>query len=94
MKSNLPKHRGLSAAVALALAGLAAVPTLARADGVNKNCPEESVYYDPRNGGITPAQDSADIVRRSAEQVRDVDAVGHQPAGLDKITIGVDRWNA
>ncbi len=50
MKSNVPKHTALSAAVALALAGAAAVPTLAQAQGVNKNCPEESVYYNPGNG--------------------------------------------
>jgi glucose/arabinose dehydrogenase len=48
--SNVPKHKALSAAVALALASLAAVPMLARADGVNQNCPEEFVYYNPRNG--------------------------------------------
>src|SRR6267142_335355 len=34
-------------AVALALAGIAAVPVAALADGVNANCPEESVFYDP-----------------------------------------------
>ncbi|HET7364900.1 MAG TPA: hypothetical protein VFJ70_15140, partial [Burkholderiales bacterium] len=50
MKSNVPKHTALSAAVALALAGLAAAPTPALADGVNKNCPEESVYYNPSHG--------------------------------------------
>lgn len=44
------KQHALSAAVALALASLAAVPMLARADGVNKNCPEESVFYNPSNG--------------------------------------------
>jgi glucose/arabinose dehydrogenase len=48
--TNLPKHKALSAAVALALGSLAAMPMLARADGVNKNCPEESVYYNPSNG--------------------------------------------
>ncbi|HYT46931.1 MAG TPA: hypothetical protein VEL04_00795 [Burkholderiales bacterium] len=37
-------------AVALALAGMAAVPVAALADGVNQNCPEESVYYNPSNG--------------------------------------------
>src|SRR5262245_51821476 len=50
MKSNVPKHTALSAAVALALAGAAAVPTLAQAQGVNKNCPEEAVFYNPSNG--------------------------------------------
>ena len=50
MKSNVPKHTALSAAVALALAGAAAVPTLAQAQGVNKNCPEEAVFYNPGNG--------------------------------------------
>lgn len=48
--SNVPKHTALSAAVALALAGAAAVPTLAQAQGVNSNCPEESVYYNPSRG--------------------------------------------
>jgi glucose/arabinose dehydrogenase len=50
MKSNVPKQTALSAAVVLAFAGLVAAPTLARADGVNKNCTEESVYYNPGNG--------------------------------------------
>ena len=50
MKSNVPKHTALSAAVALALASAAAVPSLAQAQGVNKNCPEEAVFYNPGNG--------------------------------------------
>src|SRR5690348_4479541 len=51
MKSfKSPKQHALGAAVALALASLAAVPMLARADGVNQNCPEESVFYNPGNG--------------------------------------------
>jgi len=48
--SNVLKHTALSAAVALAFAGAAAVPTLAQAQGVNKNCPEEAVFYNPSNG--------------------------------------------
>src|SRR5205814_7274176 len=47
---HVPKHAVLGAAVALALGGLAVIPTTARADGVNKNCPEERVYYNPGNG--------------------------------------------
>jgi glucose/arabinose dehydrogenase len=48
--SNVPKHKALSAAVVLALSSLAAVPIAAQAQGVNKNCPEESVFYNPSNG--------------------------------------------
>ncbi len=48
--SNVLKHTALSAAVALAFAGAAVVPTLAQAQGVNKNCTEESVFYDPGKG--------------------------------------------
>jgi glucose/arabinose dehydrogenase len=44
-----PKQKQASIAVALALAGFAAVPA-AWAQGVNKNCVEESVYYNPSNG--------------------------------------------
>ena len=50
MKSNVPKNTTLSAAVALVLGGLAGVPLLAQAQGVNQNCPEESVFYNPSNG--------------------------------------------
>jgi len=50
MKSNVPKHTALSAAVALAFAGAVAVPTLAQAQGVNKNCPEEAVFHNPSHG--------------------------------------------
>ncbi len=45
-----PKQKLSCMAVALALAGMAAVPVAALADGVNQNCPEESVYYNPSNG--------------------------------------------
>jgi len=44
-----PKRKLSSIAVAVALAGIAAAPA-AQADGVNKNCAEESVYYNPGNG--------------------------------------------
>jgi len=44
-----PKRKLSSIAVGVALAGIAAAPA-AWADGVNKNCPEESVYYNPGNG--------------------------------------------
>jgi glucose/arabinose dehydrogenase len=54
MKFNVPKQTALSAAVALALVGFAAVPTLARADTPvlvgNANCPGEEVKYGPGNG--------------------------------------------
>ena len=46
----VPKQKLSCMAVALALAGMAAVPVAALADGVNQNCPEESVYYNPANG--------------------------------------------
>jgi len=49
-RSNVPKHKALSAAVALALASLAAAPMFARAEAVNQNCPEEHVYYNPSKG--------------------------------------------
>jgi glucose/arabinose dehydrogenase len=45
-----PKRKLSSIAVAVALAGMTAVPVIARAQGVNANCPEESVFYDPGNG--------------------------------------------
>ena len=46
---RVPKQKMLGAAVALALSGLA-LPGIVFAQGVNKNCPEESVYYNPSNG--------------------------------------------
>ena len=47
--SNVPKQKVLGAAVALALSSFA-IPGIVLAQGVNKNCPEESVYYNPSNG--------------------------------------------
>jgi glucose/arabinose dehydrogenase len=47
--SNVPKQKVLGAAVALALSAFA-LPGIVWAQGVNKNCPEESVYYNPSNG--------------------------------------------
>src|SRR6185295_9136247 len=45
-----PPRKLSSIAVAVALASVAAVPAVAWAQGVNQNCPEESVYYNPGNG--------------------------------------------
>jgi glucose/arabinose dehydrogenase len=45
-----PKRKLSSIGVALAFAGVAAVPVVAWAQGVNRNCPEESVHYNPGNG--------------------------------------------
>src|SRR6266850_7210315 len=70
----------LSAAVALALAGLAAAPTLARADGVNKNCPEESVYYNPGNGEdiVVPKGFKVEVFAKGLNFPTDIAFVGNK----------------
>src|SRR5258708_28871819 len=65
-----PKQKLSSIAVALALAGMAAVPVAARADGVNQNCKEESVFYDPGNGEDI-------IVPRSEEHTSELQSPDH-----------------
>jgi glucose/arabinose dehydrogenase len=64
-------------AAALALAGIAAAPA-AWADGVNANCPEESVYYNPGNGEdiVVPRGFKVEVFARGLNFPTDVAFVG------------------
>jgi hypothetical protein len=67
-------------AAALAVAGLAAVPVAALADGVNPNCTGESVYYNPGNGEdiVVPRGFKVEVFARGLNFPTDVAFVGGQ----------------
>src|SRR5258708_5037073 len=75
-----PKQKLSSIAVALALAGMAAVPVAARADGVNQNCKEESVFYDPGNGEdiIVPRGFKVEVFAKGLNFPTDIAFVGNK----------------
>jgi len=97
-----PKRKLSSIAVGVALAGIAAAPA-AWADGVNKNCPEESVYYNPGNGEDIVVQGGAqsvdmtrlpalrwprEVVQRHAHHHHRFDAAPHGPGAEMEVSRG------
>jgi len=75
-----PKQKLSSIAVGLALAGMAAVPVAAQADGVNKNCPEESVFYNPGNGEdiVVPRGFKVEVFAKALNFPTDIAFVGNK----------------
>src|SRR6185436_14208229 len=75
-----PKLKLSSIAVGLALAGMAAVPVAAQADGVNKNCPEESVFYNPGNGEdiVVPKGFKVEVFAKGLNFPTDIAFVGNK----------------
>jgi len=65
-------------AAALAVAGIAAVPVAAWADGVNPNCTEESVFYNPGNGEdiVVPRGFKVEVFAKGLNFPTDVAFVG------------------
>ena len=65
-------------AAALAVAGIAAVPVAALADGVNPNCTGESVYYNPGNGEdiVVPRGFKVEVFAKGLNFPTDVAFVG------------------
>jgi len=65
-------------AAALAVAGIAAVPVAALADGVNPNCTEESVFYNPGNGEdiVVPRGFKVEVFAKGLNFPTDVAFVG------------------
>lgn len=88
MKCNVPKHTALGAAVALALAGMAALPIEAWAqlteNKANPNCPTEAAYYDPGTGPnagadiIVPAGYKVEVFASGLNFPTDVAFVGNK----------------
>ena len=75
---TVPKRKLSSIAVALAFASMAAVPVVGWADGVNNNCPEESVYYNPANGEdiVVPKGFKVEVFAKGLNFPTDVAFVG------------------
>ena len=75
-----PKQKLSSIAVGLALAGMAAVPVAARADGVNQNCKGESVFYDPGNGEdiVVPRGFKVEVFAKGLNFPTDIAFVGNK----------------
>jgi glucose/arabinose dehydrogenase len=67
-------------AAALAVAGIAAVPVAALADGVNPNCTGESVYYNPGNGEdiVVPRGFKVEVFAKGLNFPTDVAFVGSE----------------
>jgi hypothetical protein len=65
-------------AAALAVAGIAATPVAALADGVNPNCTGESVFYDPGNGEdiVVPQGFKVEVFAKGLNFPTDVAFVG------------------
>jgi len=65
-------------AAALAVAGIAAVPVAALADGVNPNCTGESVFYNPGNGEdiVVPRGFKVEVFAKGLNFPTDVAFVG------------------
>jgi glucose/arabinose dehydrogenase len=81
MNRVIGHNRNLSSiAVAVALAGMAAVPAAGWAQGTNANCPEESVYYNPGNGEdiIVPRGFKVEVFARGLNFPTDVAFVGNE----------------
>jgi len=74
-----PRRRGKDAlAAALLFVGVAAAPVAALADGVNPNCPEESVFYNPGNGEdiVVPRGFKVEVFAKGLNFPTDVAFVG------------------
>ena len=73
----VPKRK-LSSAVAFAFATLTAIPAVGLAQGVNANCPEESVYYNPANGEdiVVPRGFKVEVFAKGLNFPTDVAFVG------------------
>lgn len=82
--SNVPKHTALSAAVVLALGGMAAIPITAWGDepAANPNCPAERAHYDPgpRGAGgqdiVVPKGFKVEVFARGLNFPTDIAFVG------------------
>ena len=75
-----PPKKLSSIAIAVALASVAAVPAVAWAQGVNQNCLEESVFYNPGNGEdiIVPKGFKVEVFARGLNFPTDIAFVGNK----------------
>jgi len=76
-----PKQKMSSIAVALALAGMAAVPAAGwAADKSNPNCPTETAFYDPSRGEdiVVPKGFKVEVFARDLNMPTDIAFVGNK----------------
>jgi glucose/arabinose dehydrogenase len=77
---TVPKRKLSSIAVAFAFAGMTAVPAVGLAQGVNLNCAEESVYYNPGNGEdiVVPRGFKVEVFAKGLNFPTDIAFVGNK----------------
>lgn len=80
-QSGAPKQKASSIAVALALAGMAAVPAVGWAQTkANPNCPDETAFYNPGQGEdiVVPRGFKVEVFARDLNMPTDVAFVGNK----------------